>query len=50
MRVLLAAVTATALTVALSAAPAAADPVPYLPEPTGRQPAGVTSLYLKDRD
>lgn len=41
---------ATALTVALSTAPtASADtPVPYLPEPTGRQPVGVTSLYLKD--
>jgi dienelactone hydrolase len=40
---------ATALTVALSATPAAADPATlYLPEPTGRQPVGVTSLYLKD--
>lgn len=48
MRVLTAAATATALTVALSASPAAADTVPYLPDPTGRQPAGVTSLYLKD--
>jgi dienelactone hydrolase len=39
-----------ALTLALSSAPlASADPaVPYLPEPTGRQPVGVTSLYLKD--
>jgi predicted dienelactone hydrolase len=48
MRVLTAAALTTALTAALSAPPAAADPVPYLPEPTGRQPAGVTSLYLKD--
>jgi len=48
MRVLTAAATATALTVALSASPAAADTVPYLPAPTGHQPVGVTSLYLKD--
>ena len=40
---------ATALTVAFSATPASADTVtPYLPEPTGHQPVGVTSLYLKD--
>ena len=38
---------ATALTVAL-ATPASADPSPSLPGPTGRQPVGVTSLYLKD--
>jgi dienelactone hydrolase len=38
----------TTLALALSAAPAAADTVPYLPEPTGRQPVGSTSLYLKD--
>jgi len=39
---------ATALTLTLSASPAAADTVPYLPDPTGRQPVGATSLYLKD--
>ena len=41
---------ATALTVALVSAPAAsADPTTLsLPAPTGRQPVGVTSLYLKD--
>jgi dienelactone hydrolase len=41
---------ATALTVALVSAPAAsADPTTLaLPTPTGRQPVGVTSLYLKD--
>lgn len=44
---------ATALTLALSApalpaSSAAADPVPYLPEPTGHLPVGTTSLYLKD--
>jgi len=38
---------ATALTVALST-PASADTTPYLPSPTGHQPVGVTSLYLKD--
>src|SRR5262245_60748018 len=40
----------TALTIALSASPgsADADPVPYLPHPTGRLPVGVTSVYLKD--
>ncbi len=38
----------TALALALSAAPAAADTVPSLPEPTGRQPVGSTSVYLKD--
>jgi dienelactone hydrolase len=40
---------AIALTVALSASPAVADTaVPYLPAPTGHQPVGTTSLYLKD--
>src|SRR5262245_21818651 len=39
---------ATALTVALSTTPAVADTTPYLPRPTGNQPVGVTSLYLKD--
>jgi dienelactone hydrolase len=40
---------ATALTAAvLTASPAAADTTPYLPSPTGNQPVGVTSLYLKD--
>ncbi len=39
---------ATALTVAL-ATPASADTTtPYLPAPTGHQPVGVTSLYMKD--
>ena len=34
---------------AVSVSPAAAaDTVPYLPSPTGHQPVGVTSLYLKD--
>lgn len=37
----------TALTLALPASPAAADTL-SLPAPTGRQPVGVTSLYLKD--
>src|SRR5262245_332031 len=45
-------VTAMAATVALSiapsASPASADTVPSLPDPTGRLPVGVTSLYLKD--
>ncbi|RZS44349.1 platelet-activating factor acetylhydrolase isoform II [Herbihabitans rhizosphaerae] len=41
--------TATALTaVAVSASPAVAAPALHLPEPTGRQPVGTTSLYLKD--
>lgn len=39
---------ATLLTLVLSASPATADTVPSLPEPTGRQPVGTTSLYLKD--
>jgi dienelactone hydrolase len=41
---------ATALTVALVSTPAAsADPTTLsLPAPTGRQPVGVTSLYMKD--
>jgi len=41
---------ATALTVAFSAAPAVAtaEPVLSLPGPTGHQPVGSTSLYLKD--
>ena len=38
----------TALTIALSAAPAAAEAALHLPAPTGRQPVGVTTLYLKD--
>lgn len=39
----------TALALTLSAAPATADPaVPWLPGPTGHQPVGSTSLYLKD--
>src|SRR5262245_55951870 len=45
----LTAVTATvALGIAPSASAASADTVPYLPHPTGRQPVGVTTLYLKD--
>ncbi|GLY67325.1 alpha/beta hydrolase family protein [Amycolatopsis taiwanensis] len=50
MRGLMVGTVVTALTLALSAAPAAAGatPVPYLPEPTGNQPVGSTSLYLKD--
>jgi hypothetical protein len=36
------------LTIALSASPAAADKALHLPAPTGHQPVGVTSLYLKD--
>ena len=48
MRALTVAVAALSV-VALSAAPAVADTVvPYLPSPTGHQPVGVTSLYLKD--
>jgi hypothetical protein len=39
---------ATVLTVALSGSPAAADTALYLPTPTGHQPVGTTSLYLKD--
>lgn len=43
------ALTATvSLTVAPSTSPASAHTAPYLPDPTGRQPVGVTSLYLKD--
>jgi dienelactone hydrolase len=38
----------TALTIALSASPAAADTALHLPAPTGRQPVGATTLYLKD--
>jgi hypothetical protein len=38
----------TALSIALSASPAAADTALHLPGPTGRQPIGVTTLYLKD--
>ncbi|TDV50710.1 alpha/beta hydrolase family protein [Actinophytocola oryzae] len=43
-------VVATALTVAIASSPVAtAEPAtPYLPAPTGRQPVGTTSLYLKD--
>ncbi|MFC4858939.1 alpha/beta hydrolase family protein [Actinophytocola glycyrrhizae] len=41
-------VTLTALTLALSATPAAADPALRLPAPTGGQPVGTTTLYLKD--
>jgi predicted dienelactone hydrolase len=40
---------ATALTMVLVASPAvAADAVLHLPAPTGRQPVGATTLYLKD--
>jgi platelet-activating factor acetylhydrolase isoform II len=42
----------TALAIALGTAAVATaaddDPVPYLPEPTGRHAVGSTSLYLKD--
>jgi dienelactone hydrolase len=49
-------IAATALTVALSVSPAVSavadtapnPPTPYLPAPTGHQPVGTTSLYLKD--
>jgi dienelactone hydrolase len=39
---------ATALAVALTAPPAAADPDLALARPTGDRPVGTTSLYLKD--
>jgi hypothetical protein len=35
-----------ALTIALSAAPTAADTALQLPAPTGREPVGVTTLYV----
>jgi dienelactone hydrolase len=38
----------TALTIALSASPAAAEAALQLPAPTGHQPVGATTLYLKD--
>ena len=38
----------TALAIALSASPAAADTGLHLPGPTGPRPVGVTTLYLKD--
>jgi dienelactone hydrolase len=38
----------TALTIALSASPAAADTAMHLPSPTGDRPLGVTTLHLKD--
>jgi hypothetical protein len=38
----------TALTIALSASPAAAATALHLPAPTGHHPVGVTSLYVKD--
>jgi Platelet-activating factor acetylhydrolase, isoform II len=38
----------TALTIALSASPAAADTALHLPAPTGHHPVGATTLYLKD--
>jgi Platelet-activating factor acetylhydrolase, isoform II len=38
----------TALTIALSASPAAADTALDLPAPTGHHPVGATTLYLKD--
>jgi len=38
----------TALTIALSASPAAADTALHLPAPTGRHSVGATTLYLKD--
>jgi hypothetical protein len=41
-------VVVTALTIAVSASPAAADTALHLPAPTGHHPVGVTSLYLKD--
>jgi hypothetical protein len=41
-------VVVAALTIALSPAPAAAEAALHLPDPTGHQPAGVTTLYLKD--
>jgi dienelactone hydrolase len=39
---------ATALTVALATPASASTDTPYLPRPTGHQPVGTTSLYLKD--
>lgn len=51
---LLAVVTAAALAAAPVSAstpvstPVTATPTPYLPKPTGAQPVGTTSLYLKD--
>jgi hypothetical protein len=41
-------VAGVALTLAVSATPAAADTTPYLPAPTGHRLVGTTSLYLKD--
>jgi dienelactone hydrolase len=38
----------TTLALTLSTAPASADTPPALADPTGRQPVGTTSLYLKD--
>jgi hypothetical protein len=38
----------TALAIALSASPAAADTALHLPAPTGQKPVGATSLYLND--
>jgi dienelactone hydrolase len=38
----------TALTITLSASPAAANTALHLPAPTGRQAVGVTTRYLKD--
>jgi hypothetical protein len=38
----------TALTIALSASPAAAQAALHLPAATGRHPVGATTLYLKD--
>ena len=38
----------TALSLTLSAAPALADTVPYLPAPTGDRPVGTTTLHLED--
>jgi predicted dienelactone hydrolase len=38
-----------ALTIALSAPPASADTALRLPAPTGREPVGATTLFLKDR-
>jgi Platelet-activating factor acetylhydrolase, isoform II len=38
----------TALTIAVSAPPAAADTALHLPAPTGPRPVGATTLYLKD--
>ncbi|MGW7483866.1 alpha/beta hydrolase family protein [Nonomuraea muscovyensis] len=48
LTVVAAAALASAPASASAAAAAAATPTPYLPKPTGAQPVGTTSLYLKD--